>query len=458
MQRPSQPRTAIAPRVGFVSLGCPEGAGRLRADPHAAARRGLRDLAHLRRRRPGRRQHLRLHRRRGRGIARRHRRGAGGERQGHRHRLPGRQGRRRFVRDAHPKVLAVTGPHATQEVMSAVHAHLPQAARPVRRPGAAAGHQAHADALRLSQDHRRLQPPLHVLHHPVDARRPGVSRPIGEVMQEAENLVKAGVKELLVISQDTSAYGVDVKYRTGFWQGRPLKTRMTELAKALGELGVWVRLHYVYPYPHVDEVDPADGRGQAAALPRRAVPAREPAHPEADEAPGQRGEHAGAHPRLARDLPGHHDPQHVHRRLSRRDRRPSSRSCSRSSTRRSSTASAASPIRRSKAPRPTRCPIRCRRRCARSGRRASCRRRRASARRGSQRKVGTTIDVLVDAVDGDTAIARSQRRRAGDRRHRPHCRRRRAARRRVRPRDRHGGIRSRPARAHRRLAVPAGAP
>jgi ribosomal protein S12 methylthiotransferase len=82
------------------------------------------------------------------------------------------------------------------------------------------------------------------------------SRPIGEVMQEAENLVRAGVKELLVISQDTSAYGVDVKYRTGFWRGRPLKTRMRELCEALGALGVWVRLHYVYPYPHVDEVIP----------------------------------------------------------------------------------------------------------------------------------------------------------------------------------------------------------
>ncbi|HXX11599.1 MAG TPA: 30S ribosomal protein S12 methylthiotransferase RimO, partial [Burkholderiales bacterium] len=89
-----------------------------------------------------------------------------------------------------------------------------------------------------------------------------VSRPIGDVMQEADNLVKAGVKELLVISQDTSAYGVDIKYRTGFWGGRPLKTRMTDLARALAELGVWVRLHYVYPYPHVDEVVPlmAEGR------------------------------------------------------------------------------------------------------------------------------------------------------------------------------------------------------
>jgi ribosomal protein S12 methylthiotransferase len=89
-----------------------------------------------------------------------------------------------------------------------------------------------------------------------------VSRPVGDVMQEAEKLVKAGVKELLVISQDTSAYGVDVKYRTGFWGGRPLKTRMTELAAALGELGAWVRLHYVYPYRHVDEVIPLMAAGR----------------------------------------------------------------------------------------------------------------------------------------------------------------------------------------------------
>ncbi len=88
------------------------------------------------------------------------------------------------------------------------------------------------------------------------------SRPIGDVMTEAESLVKAGVKELLVISQDTGAYGVDIKYRTGFWNGRPIRTRMTELAQALAGLGVWVRLHYVYPYPHVDEVIPlmAEGR------------------------------------------------------------------------------------------------------------------------------------------------------------------------------------------------------
>jgi len=89
-----------------------------------------------------------------------------------------------------------------------------------------------------------------------------VSRPVGDVMQEAQHLVNAGVKELLVISQDTSAYGVDIKYRTGFWGGRPLKTRMTDLAQALAGLGVWVRLHYVYPYPHVDEVVPLMARGR----------------------------------------------------------------------------------------------------------------------------------------------------------------------------------------------------
>jgi ribosomal protein S12 methylthiotransferase len=89
-----------------------------------------------------------------------------------------------------------------------------------------------------------------------------VSRPIGEVLQEAENLVKSGVKELLVISQDTSAYGVDVKYRTGFVHGKPTRTRMTDLCKALGELGAWVRLHYVYPYPHVDEVIPLMAEGK----------------------------------------------------------------------------------------------------------------------------------------------------------------------------------------------------
>ena len=165
------------------------------------------------------------------------------------------------VRAAHPKVLAVTGPHATPEVMAAVHAHLPRPHDPFADlvpPQGVRLTPRHYAYLKISEgcNHRCtfcIIPSL---------RGDLASRPVGDVMKEAEALVEAGVKELLVISQDTSAYGVDVKYRTGFWGGKPLRTRMTELAGALGELGAWVRLHYVYPYPHVDEVIPlmSDGR------------------------------------------------------------------------------------------------------------------------------------------------------------------------------------------------------
>lgn len=165
------------------------------------------------------------------------------------------------VKDAHPKVLAVTGPHATNEVMEAIHAHLPRL------------HDPYSDlvppqGIRLTPKHYAYVKISEGCNHRCtfciipSMRGNLVSRPVGEVMQEAQSLVKSGVKELLVISQDTSAYGVDIKYRTGFWGGRPIKTRMTELVSAMSELGVWVRLHYVYPYPHVDEVIPmmADGR------------------------------------------------------------------------------------------------------------------------------------------------------------------------------------------------------
>jgi ribosomal protein S12 methylthiotransferase len=161
---------------------------------------------------------------------------------------------------AHPQVLAVTGPHATEEVMRAVHQHLPKPHDPfvdlVPPQGVrlTPGHYAY---LKISEgcNHRCtfcIIPSL---------RGDLVSRPVHDVMREAEALVNSGVKELLVVSQDTSAYGVDVKYRTGFWNGRPLKTRLVELAKALGELGVWVRMHYVYPYPSVDELIPLMAEG-----------------------------------------------------------------------------------------------------------------------------------------------------------------------------------------------------
>ena len=182
-----------------------------------------------------------------------------------------------LIEDVHPKVLAVTGPHAVGEVMQAVHNHLPKPHDPFIDLVPPAGIKLtprHYAYLKISEgcNHRCsfcIIPSM---------RGDLVSRPVAEVMLEAENLFKSGVKELLVISQDTSAYGVDVKFRTGFWNGRPLKTRMTELVNALGELaaqyGAWVRLHYVYPYPHVDEIIPmmAQGPYKGHLLPYLDVP------------------------------------------------------------------------------------------------------------------------------------------------------------------------------------------
>jgi ribosomal protein S12 methylthiotransferase len=165
------------------------------------------------------------------------------------------------VRDTHPSVLAVTGPHALDDVMSAVHAHLPKPHDPFTDLVPPQG-------IRLTPKHYAYLKIAEGCNHRCtfcvipSLRGDLVSRPIGDVMREAEALGRAGVKELLVIAQDTSAYGVDLRHRTDFWNGRPLKTRFTDLVRALGSLGVWVRLHYVYPYPHVDEVIPlmAEGR------------------------------------------------------------------------------------------------------------------------------------------------------------------------------------------------------
>jgi ribosomal protein S12 methylthiotransferase len=172
------------------------------------------------------------------------------------------------VKQTHPRVLAVTGPQATHDVMRAVHDHLPQPHDPFTSlvpPQGVKLTPRHYAYLKIAEGCN---------HHCTFCIIPSmrgklVSRPVGDVLQEAQNLVDAGVRELLVISQDTSAYGVDVKYRTGFWGGRPVRTRMVELARALGELSgthdderVWVRLHYVYPYPHVDDVIPLMTEGR----------------------------------------------------------------------------------------------------------------------------------------------------------------------------------------------------
>ena len=167
------------------------------------------------------------------------------------------------IRAVHPSVLAVTGPQQYEQVVRAVH----EAAPP--NPS----HDPFTDlvppqGIKLTPRHYAYLKISEGCNHRCSfciipsMRGDLVSRPVGDVLDEAQRLARAGVKELLVISQDTSAYGVDVKYRSGFWNGRPVKTRMTELCSALSELGIWVRLHYVYPYPNVDEVIPLMAEGK----------------------------------------------------------------------------------------------------------------------------------------------------------------------------------------------------
>ncbi|WP_445001102.1 30S ribosomal protein S12 methylthiotransferase RimO [Halomonas mongoliensis] len=167
------------------------------------------------------------------------------------------------IRDVHPSVLAVTGPQQYEQVVGAVHDVVPP-----RQDHDPRIDLVPAQGVKLTPRHYAYLKISEGCNHSCSfciipsMRGKLVSRPVGEVLSEAEGLKRAGVKELLVISQDTSAYGVDLKYRTGFWNGRPVKTRMTELCEALSELGIWVRLHYVYPYPHVDELIPLMAEGK----------------------------------------------------------------------------------------------------------------------------------------------------------------------------------------------------
>lgn len=166
------------------------------------------------------------------------------------------------IREVHPNVLSITGPHAYEEVVNQVHEHLP---KPEFNP-----------FLHLVPDHGVKLTPKHFAYLKISEgcnhrctfciipsmRGDLVSRPVGQVLSEAKRLKAAGVNELLVISQDTSAYGVDVKYKTDFWDGMPVKTHMQQLCEKLGEMGMWIRLHYVYPYPHVDDLIPLMAEGK----------------------------------------------------------------------------------------------------------------------------------------------------------------------------------------------------
>ena len=194
---------------------------------------------------------------------------------------------------AHPGVLAVTGPHQYEQVVAAVHEAVPPLHDPfvdLVPPEGLRLTPRHYAYLKISEGCNNrcsfcIIPQL---------RGELASRPAAHVMAEAERLVQAGVKELLVISQDTSAYGLDIKYAESRWQGRPLKARFLELCEALGSLGAWVRLHYVYPYPHVDDGAAADGGGQDPALSRHSLPARLAARAEGHAPPRAPGEDAGA--------------------------------------------------------------------------------------------------------------------------------------------------------------------
>lgn len=168
-----------------------------------------------------------------------------------------------LVLERHPKVLGITGPAAYEEVLSEVRRVLPNAHVPDPKIDLIP-----AQGVKLTPKHYAYLKISEGCNHRCrfciipSLRGDLVSRPIGDVMREAEQLARSGVKELLVISQDTSAYGVDIKYKTDFWDGRPLKSDLYNLALALGELGIWVRMHYVYPYPHVDKVIPLMAEGK----------------------------------------------------------------------------------------------------------------------------------------------------------------------------------------------------
>ena len=167
------------------------------------------------------------------------------------------------IQALHPNILGISGPAAYEEVVGAVHEAIPISRRPdplidlVPEQG-----------IKLTPRHYAYLKISEGCNHRCrfciipNMRGDLVSRPIGDIMREAEALVKAGVRELLVISQDTSAYGVDLKYRTDFWEGRPLKSNLLTLAETLAEFGIWVRLHYVYPYPHVDDLIPLMAEGK----------------------------------------------------------------------------------------------------------------------------------------------------------------------------------------------------
>ncbi len=314
------------------------------------------------------------------------------------------------IRDAHPGVLAVTGPHQYEAVVGAVHDAVPPLHDPfvdLVPPEGLRLTPRHYAYLKISEGcNNRCS--FCIIPSSAAISRAG---PPSTCMTEAERLVKAGVKELLVISQDTSAYGVDIKYAESQWNGAPLQgARSSICAKALGELGAWVRLHYVYPYPHVDDVIPLMAEGKI--LPYLDIPFQHasPARAEGHAPPGARRRRRWSASPLARGLPRSRDPLDLHRRLSRRDRgglrtparlAPRGRRLSARRLLQVRAGRGRHGQRRCRAPFPTR--------SRKSAGTASWRRsRRSSAEHAGRPSVGREIDVIIDEVDEEGAIGRSQ--------------------------------------------------
>ncbi len=257
------------------------------------------------------------------------------------------------ILDRHPQVLKITGPQRYEEVVAAVHEHLPPKHEPFVDLVPAQGVKLtprHYSYLKISEgcNHRCSFCIIPSMRGDLN------SRPVGEVLREAEQLVRAGVKEILVISQDTSAYGVDLKYAAQPWRNVERRARFYDLSAALGELGVWIRLHYVYPYPHVDQV--VELMAQGKILPYLDIPFQ---HASARilklmKRPAGGDRHLAAHCRMAAHGAGHDHPQHLHRGFPRRNRAKTSKSCSTGCGWRNSIGLVASNTRRFKARRPTR--------------------------------------------------------------------------------------------------------
>ena len=367
--------------MSFVSLGCPKALvdseriiTRLRAEGYALD-------ARAQGRRPRHRQHLRLPRQRAGGIARRDRRRAGRERQGDRHRLHGR-GAGEDHRSAIPTC-------SRSPARSNTRACSRPCIAPRRRSTIRSSIWCRREGIKLTPRHYAYLKISEGCNNRCTfciipkLRGDLVSRPAADVLREAERLVAAGVKELLVISQDTSAYGVDIKYAASQWKDREVRAKFLDLARELGDARRLGAAALRLSLSARRRGDPADGGGQGAALSRHPVPARLARRAQAHEAPGRAGEDAGAHRALARDLPRPDAALDLHRRLSRRDR-AGFRDAARLARRGRARPRRLLQLRAGARARPrTISPRRCRRRSTRSAGTASWRASRRSRRSGS---------------------------------------------------------------------------